>query len=450
MTWALASAAPKADPAEGAMLRQVVAERAEIVAGELRELCAVAPRRQAGTPEWERAAAWAERKLAAVPGAKVWRQEMQVPCWRRGRPEKAHLLEGPDQAPLALLALGYSSATPEAGLEAPVLEVRSLAELEQLGRERVAGKIVFFNRPMELDAAGRGSSYGGAVDQRSRGPALAGRLGAVAALVRSITHATDDWPHTGMTRFPAGQAPVPCAALGVQSAERLSRALRANPGARLWLFLDSANLAPVASANLVAEVRGRERPEEILLVGGHLDAWDVAPGAHDNAAGVVQSLETWRVLAGLPGGPRHTLRCVLFTAEEIGALGGVEYGQRAAAARERHVLAVETDAGGFAPKGFDFGPTPDPAWAGRLERAWGAWFAPLGVREFTAEHGGTDVRPLQAQGATTAYLRTDSVRYFRLHHAANDTPEQVETRELQAGTAALVTLLWLADRAEWP
>lgn len=431
-----------------ALRRDTQASEREALAT-LRELCAVAPRRLAGSKDLERALDWAEARLAAVPGAKVWRQEVSVPHWTRGRPAEAQLQSGSDRAPLALLALGYSGATPASGLRARVIEVTTLAALEALGTERVRGSIVFFNRPMELDAQGRGSGYGGAVDQRSRGPALAARLGAVAALVRSITNADDDHPHTGMTRFAPGQAPIPCAALGVRSAERLSRALRADATVELRLFIDAATEPPVKSANLVAEVRGSVHPDRILLVGGHIDAWDVAPGAHDNAAGVVQSLEVFRLLAQAPG-PRHTLRCVLFTSEEIGALGGIEYGRRASAAAERHVLAVETDAGGFPPSGFDFGPKPDPAVAERVQRAWGAWLAPLGVVTFTALHGGTDVGPLQAQGAATAYLRTDNVRYFRIHHAPSDVPEGVKSGELQAGTAAIAALLRLADLAGMP
>lgn len=436
--------------APSAELRRTDLDRAEVLIAEMRELCAVAPARIAGSEAHARALAWAEAKLAAVPGAKVWRQEMTIPNWRRGRPAEARLTTGSDQAPLALLALGFSGATPAEGLRAPVLEVRSLAEFEKLGRAQAEGKIVFFNRPMELDAAGRGSSYGGAVDQRSRGPALAARLGARAALVRSITNADDDLPHTGMTRFDAGQTPLPCAALGVRSAERLSRALRANPDASLQLFIDAHNGPAIPSANLVAEIRGRERPEEILLVGGHLDAWDVAPGAHDNATGVMQSIEVFRLLARAPG-PRRTVRCVLFTAEEIGALGGAEYGRLAEAAKERHLLALETDAGGFAPTGFDFGAASDTApLIARLERVWGPWLVALGVRRFTADHGGTDVRPLQRLGAVTATLRTDSVRYFLLHHAASDTPDRVDAAELYRGALALATVLQLADRDGLP
>jgi Zn-dependent M28 family amino/carboxypeptidase len=425
-------------------LRQELGMRTQAY-DDLKELCSVAPARLAGSAAFDRGLDWARAKLSAVPGARVWLQEVQVPGWRRGRPATAHLTEGADREPLALLALGFSSATPESGIEAEVLEVSSLAELEKLGAARVAGKIVFFNRAMELDAQGKGSGYGGAVDQRSRGPAVAARLGAAAAVLRSVTNAEDDQPHTGMTRFAEGQAPLPCAALGVRSAQRLALALRARPAARLHLFIEAFNGPPVRSANLVAEIKGREVPEKILLVGGHLDSWDASPSAHDNGTGVVQSIEVFRLLARAPG-PRHTLRCVLFTTEEMGSYGGREYGRLAAEKQERHVLAVETDGGGFAPSGFDFGKVPDEGLAARLSAKWGAWLKPFGIAELSAGGGGTDVRPLQQQGSATASLHTDAVRYFKVHHAPGDTVDRVDARELEAGAGAIATLLLLADR----
>ncbi len=413
---------------------------------DLTELCTVAPGRLEGTDSLQRAVAWAQIKLATVPGARVTIQEIKVPGWRRGKPAQASLVGSVDSAPLAVLALGFSGATPATGIEAEVVEVHSLAEVEKLGRSGIAGKIVFYNRPMDREETRKGTGYGKTVDQRSRGPAKAASFGALAVLVRSVTFHSDDIPHTGITVFKRDAEAIPAAALGIQSAERLSRALKANPQQRLHLSIDTSFLPEQTEKTVVAEIRGTEFPDQYLVVGGHIDSWDNTPGAHDNGAGVVQSIEAFRLLAAT--GPKHSLRCVLFTCEEIGSYGGAEYARRAKAAGEKHIFAIESDAGGFAADGLDFGTKPSTDSGVRLAKSWGQYLGKHGITSFLNGHGGTDIGPLQDQGTLTAYLTTDPLKYFVIHHAATDSLDKIVPADLAQGAGTLAAALYLADRGE--
>jgi hypothetical protein len=402
------------------------------------------PGRLAGSQHLEGAILWAERALGGLSLDRVYLQDVLVPHWERGAAETACIAGRADLPPLAVLALGDSAATPRGALIAPVVEVRSLAEVEQLGRDRLAGKIVFFNRPMDPTFIRTTEAYHAAADQRFRGPAQAARFGAAAALVRSLTFAADDVPHAGMTGFPPEMTPIPCAALGRQSADRLSAALQADPTLRVVLTINARRLPDAPSHNVIGEIRGRETPDEILVVGAHLDSWDNTPGAHDDGAGVVQAMEVLRLFRALGLQPRHTLRCVIFTNEENGSRGATAYAAVAKERGEKHLLALESDAGGFVPRGFELGGGQGAV----PERAAGQWrtlFEPYGISAFTKGNGGADVAPLQAQGAIVGELVPDSQRYFDYHHAATDTVDQVNRRELELGAAALAALIWLVD-----
>lgn len=414
---------------------------------QLRELTTRFPGRLAGSKNLEQAIPWAERLLQEIGCDSVRLQPVTVPHWERGPAESVLLL--PSQGsndrptPLAAVALGWSVAAPEGGLRAGVVEVQSLGEVANLGRDALAGKIVFFNRPMPPTEISPGQAYGAAGDQRNRGPAEAAKYGAVAALVRSLTHRTDDVPHTGNTGFAPEQPRIPAAALSTLAADRLSMALKQNPSTEVEIQLHGRWLPNAQSHNVVAEIRGSERPDEIILVGGHLDSWDISPGAHDDGSGVVQSIEVLRVFRALGIQPRHTLRCVLFTAEENSLAGGIEYARVAKEKNERHIFAVETDSGGFEPRGFTIGHTSQPM----HERAarWRDLFEPYGIYAFRKGAGGADVGPLLVQGTTVASLAPDAQRYFDYHHTVIDTIEQVSPRELQLGAAALASLIWLVD-----
>lgn len=404
------------------------------------------PGRLAGSRNLADAIGWAEATLRALALDRVQLQPVKVPHWERGRPESVALLDGAGgEIPLAALALGNSAATPgSARLVAEVVAVNSLDDVARLGAAGVAGRIVFYNRPMDPATPNALDAYAAAVDQRSRGPAQAARFGAAGVLVRSMTHARDDLPHTGNTTFPPGTGRIPAAALSTLAADRLAAALAAGGPVRVALQLDCRLLPDADSHNVIGEIRGHELPDQVILVGGHLDSWDIAPGAHDNGAGVVQSIEVLRIFRALGLRPRHTLRCVLFTNEENGIRGSLAYAAAVKEAREKHVLAIETDAGAFQPVGFNLGSTQGDAHE-RAAQKWQSLFAPYGLHVFRKGTGGVDVRALLLQGVTVAGLVNDSQRYFDLHHTTADGLDQVNPRELQLGAAALASLVWLVD-----
>lgn len=411
---------------------------------QLKTLTSDYPGRLSGSSPLAGAVTWSEHVLGEMELDRVWTQEVAVPHWERGAPESVQLVHADGTLiPLAALALGNSGATPSTGVTARILEVDSLATLEALGRERVAGRIVFFNRPMESALVNAGLAYGRAGDQRNRGPALAARLGAVGAVVRSLTHALDDTPHTGYTGFPPGIQPIPALALSTRAANTLADALAVEPGLQLALTTHCRALPDAVSHNVIGEIRGSEFPDQVILVGGHLDSWDIAPGAHDDGTGVVQSIEVLRLFRTLDLKPRHTLRCVLFTNEESGLRGATAYATHAKANGEKHVFAVETDTGGFAPRGFTFGSTQGDA----HERAarWRPLLEPYGLHVFEKGGGGADVAPLLLQGTAVGNLVPDSQRYFDYHHTAADSLDKVNKRELELGAAALAALIYLVD-----
>lgn len=414
---------------------------------QLRELTTRFPGRLAGSKNLEQAIPWVEQVLQGTGCDSVRLQDVTVPHWERGEPEKVILRTSGDKktqaTSLAALALGGAVATPEGGLRAHVIEVQSLAEVAQLGRDAVAGKIIFFNRPMNPTEIRTDVAYYEAGDQRNRGPAEAAKYGAVAALVRSLTLRTDDVPHTGNTGFPPDQPRIPAAALSTVAADRLSAELKAHPETEVEIQLHSHWLPDAPSHNVIAEIRGSEFPDQIILVGGHLDSWDIAPGAHDDGSGVVQSIEVLRLFHALGIHPRHTLRCVIFVAEENSLAGAIEYARVANEHKEKHLFAIETDSGGFEPRGFTIGHTSQPMHE-RVAR-WRDLLEPYGLYSFRKGTGGADVGPLLVQGVTVASLAPDAQRYFDFHHTRIDSIENVSPRELQLGAAALASLIWLVD-----
>ncbi len=442
----VASAAPlPVDPATDTVNRIFAEALAHGQAhDQLRALTTLHPGRLAGSKSLEDAVTWAAHVLGGMELTRVYLQDAMVPHWERGAPESVQLLDGTRSVPLAATALGNSAATPEAGLTASVVEVRTLDEVAKLGRAGVAGKIVFFNRPMDPTLFSTMSAYGGAGDQRNQGPGVAAKFGAVADLSRSLTLAHDDVPHTGNSTFPPGIAAIPAAALSTAAADRLSAALHANPTVRVHLAIHAHTLPDALSHNVIGEIRGSEFPNEIILVGGHLDSWDIAPGAHDDGAGVVQSIEVLRIFRALGLKPRHTLRCVLFVNEENGRGGSTAYVTAAKSAPEHHIFAVESDNGGFAPTGFNVGSPQDPVIHQRAAR-WRPLLEPWGVWSFTRGAGGADITGLMLQGVPVAGLTPDSQRYFDYHHSVTDTIDKVNPRELHLGAAALASLIWLVD-----
>lgn len=418
----------------------------------LRALVTHSPGRLAGSKSLERAVGWAERTLNGLGLDRVYKQDVTVPHWERGGKEVVVMVSGSGTDSLTALALGGSVATPRTGLMAEVTEVKSLDEVVTLGRGKIEGKIVFFNRPMDPALLDPRKAYSGAGDQRTKGPALAAKYGAVGALTRSLTLARDDVPHTGTTRFAAGEPKIPAAALSTVGADKLAAALataaKSGGSVRVGMKIDAQWFPDAPSHNVIGEIRGTELPDEIILVGGHLDSWDIAPGAHDDGAGVVQSIEVLRLFRALGLKPRHTLRCVLFTNEENGSAGSTVYVSTARERNEKHVFALESDWGGFHPHGFELGSTQGDAHE-RAAVKWGALFEPYGIITFTKGSAGADVGPLLVQGVTVGGLMPDSQRYFDYHHTTIDTIDKVNPRELQLGAAALAALIWLVDTQGW-
>jgi hypothetical protein len=410
----------------------------------LEELTARFPGRLSGSRNLTDAVQWARSVLAQTGVDRLELQPAMVPHWERGAPESFQLLPSAAGGPpssLTGVALGGSVPTDPGGLTAPVIELHSLDELKTA---EVKGKIVFFNRPMNPTYLATFLAYGEAGDQRNHGPGEAAKYGAAGVLVRSLTLALDDVPHTGNTTYLPDIPRIPAAALSTVAAEKLSAALQADPALRVAMRIHSRWFDDAPSHNVIGEITGHEHPEQVILVGGHLDSWDIAPGAHDDGAGVVQSIEVLRLLKAVGYVPAHTIRCVLFTNEENGGRGAAAYSTAAVEKKELHLLALETDAGGFQPRGFNLGNAAGDAPA-RAAR-WRPLFEPYGIYDFQAGTGGSDVNPLLAHGAIVAGLMPDSQRYFDYHHTATDSIDKVNPRELELGAAAMAALVYLVDR----
>jgi carboxypeptidase Q len=406
----------------------------------LEELVNSCGSRLSGSAGAQRAIRWAKERFAQEGFADVRVESVMVPHWVRGPIERCSVVFPSGRSlPLSVAALGGSIATPRQGISAGVIEVHSIDELRRR-RDEARGKIVFFNRPLDPTLLDTFDAYGGAVDQRSRGALEAGRAGGVAALVRSMTLRPDDVPHTGGMSYADSVRKVPGAALSIRAADRLSEILRKNPGARVRLTLSCRILPDAPSANVMGELRGWEHPDEVIVVGGHLDSWDKGVGAHDDGAGCVQAIEALRLLKSLGITPRRTIRAVMFMNEENGLRGGKGYAADSSRKGERHIALLESDRGGFCPRGFTI-----QADSGTVERAkrWAPLFAPIGADSFTAGHSGADISPLVNSGIPGFALYPENQRYFDYHHSASDTVDKVNPRELELGAIAEAYLCYL-------
>ena len=411
----------------------------------LEDLCKNIGPRLSGSEGAERAVAWAKEVMEGYGFDRVYLQEVMVPHWERGGPEQVRIVNVDEgMIELSALAIGGSVPTAPVGLTAPVVVVHSLEEVEELGREAVEGKIVFYNRRFDQTVIATGPGYGGAVDQRTAGPSQAARFGAVGVVIRSAGSDFGDAPHTGGLRYLEDVERIPAAALGYQSADRLERALEEQPEAMLYMRLDSKWHPDALSHNVIGEIRGSERPDEIILVGGHLDSWDVSEGAHDDGAGVVHSIGVLRTFQELGIRPRHTIRAVLFMNEENGLRGGLKYAEVAKETGEKHLIALESDAGGFSPRGF--GVTADDDVIERF-RSWLPLFPQNTISYINKGGGGADIGPLRREtGTPTIGFIPDSQRAFDYHHAPTDVFEAVNRRELELGGASIATLIYLIDK----
>jgi len=372
----------------------------------------------------------------------VWLQEVPVPHWERGE-EKAILKSQLGTLELTISALGLSTGTGPEGLESGVVEVHNFEQLEQLGREKIAGKIVFFNRPVDNTLINTFSAYGGAVDQRVSGASEAAGYGALAVIVRSPTQAMHDYVHTGVVRYRDNTEKIPAVCVSPHDAELLSRWLDNDPASVLHLLSDCKNFPDTISYNVIGEIRGNAMAGEYITVGGHLDAWDISEGAHDDAGGCVQAIETIRIFRELGIEPRRNIRAVMFMNEEMTSTGGKVYADEAEKNGELHYAALESDRGVMSPLGFGFGNAGEE----RLEKLFALekYFRPYGIRYFARGGGGSDISPLSRFNTLQIGYMPDTQRYFWFHHSANDTFEQVNIREMQLGSAAIASLIYLID-----
>ncbi|MFD0864074.1 M20/M25/M40 family metallo-hydrolase [Sungkyunkwania multivorans] len=401
--------------------------------------------RLSGSPQAEMAVKWGERELRALGLDKVWLQPVMVPKWTRGEAEKAYFQIGGKKTAVPICALGGSVATKASGLKASVIEVQNFEELATLGKEKIAGKIVFYNRPMQANLISTFSAYGGCVNQRYAGAMEAAKYGAVGVIVRSMNLRMDDYPHTGSMTY--GETPVkdriPAAAISTKGAALLSAQLKEHPRLQFYFKQNCQQFDDVLSHNVIGEIKGSEFPNEVMVVGGHLDSWDLGDGSHDDGAGVVQSMEVLRLFKETGYKPKRTIRVVLFMNEENGLRGGRKYAEVAKEKGEKHIFALESDAGGFTPRGFSFD-CSDAAFA--QVQSWKPLFEPYLIHYFAKGGSGADIGPLKDENIVLAGLRPDSQRYFDHHHAANDTFDAVNKRELELGAATMTSLMYLFDK----
>ncbi|WP_299335844.1 M20/M25/M40 family metallo-hydrolase [uncultured Psychroserpens sp.] len=402
--------------------------------------------RLSGSLNAEKAVKYTKEEFEKLGLDKVWLQPVMVPRWVRGAPEFAYFETSPGVTTnVNICALGGSVATPNGGVKAKVIEVKTYKDLEALGEEKIKGKIVFINRPMQADLINTFEAYGGCSVERYAGAAEAAKYGAVGTIVRSLNLRLDDYPHTGSMGY--GDLPVskriPSAAISTNDAELLSGMLSLNPDLNFFFRQNCKQLEDVQSYNVIGEITGSEFPNEIIVVGGHLDSWDLGDGSHDDGAGVVQSMDVLRLLKKSGIRPKRTIRAVLFMNEENGLRGGRKYAEVAKSKNEKHVFALESDSGGFTPRGFSF--QCSDLMLSKVQ-SWRPLFKPYLIHFFEKGYSGADIGPLKDDSIVLAGLRPDSQRYFDHHHASNDTFEHVNKRELELGAASMTALIYLIDK----
>ncbi len=400
--------------------------------------------RLSGSPGAAASVEWSRHVMEDLGFDSVWLQPVMVPHWIRGMKEIGRINSRKmGTVEVNVCSLGGSVGTGPSGIAANVIEVKSFDELKVLGTKGVQGKIVFFNRPMDPTKINTFAAYGGAVEQRANGASEAAKLGAVAVLVRSMGSNLEDYPHTGSMRYAPNIVKIPALAISTKQAELLSKLLKDEKDLQFYMENHSVTMEDAPSFNVVGEIRGREFPKEIIIVGGHLDSWDLGEGAHDDGAGCVQSIEVLRLFNSIGYKPKRTIRAVMFINEENGLRGGLKYAELAEKNKENHIAAIESDRGGFVPRGFT---VPSEEKAKAKVRSWKPLLEPYGLSDFSQEGGGADIGPLANQGVALIGFLPDSQRYFNYHHTAEDTIDKVDKRELELGSASMAALVYLIDK----
>lgn len=409
----------------------------------LRILCKKVGPRLSGSSGAQMAVEQTARMLREAGADTVYLQPCMVPHWVRGEKEvgKATLTDG-KKIDLNIVALGNAVGTPEKGISAEIIEVKNFKELDALGTDKVKGKIVFYNYRMDPRYINTFQAYGEAGVYRGQGPSRAAALGAVGVIVRTLSPVIDDNPHTGATRYEEGKPKIPAVAISTKGAVELSKLIADQKVKSVYIKTNCQMLEDAPSFNVVGELRGTEFPEEVITVGGHLDSWDLAEGAHDDGTGCVQSIEVLRAIKSLGIRPKRTIRAVMFMNEENGLRGGSKYAELAKMENKKFIMGLESDAGGFTPRGFGYSATPTQV--SKIE-SWQPLFKPYGALEFNRSGGGADIGPLRALGTALIGLNPDSQRYMDLHHAKTDVFEAVSERELNLGAVVMTAIVYLVS-----
>jgi carboxypeptidase Q len=422
----------------------------------LRHLTKKIGSRLTGSPGMVKSEIWGLKTMQESGADKAWLQECMVPHWVRGGKDKAKAFHTNGKrmmiTTLDVIALGNSMGTGKKDIKAEVIIVNSFEELEKR-KEEIPGKIVFYNYKFNDTYINTFLAYRDAGQYRGQGPGRAAKYGAKAVIVRSLTNATDNNPHTGATRYDTAYSKIPAVAIGLKDADWLNSTIQAHiKGAftpiQVSIKTNGHFLPDTIGHNVIGELTGTQFPEEIITIGGHLDSWDPAEGAHDDGAGCVQTMEILRTFKAIGYKPKRTLRFVLFANEENGGRGGNKYADEAKVNNEKHIFALESDAGGFTPRGLGFSGTEE-----QYQRflTWKDLIAPYGASEFTKGGGGSDIGPLnKAFNTATGSLNPDPQRYFDIHHARSDVFEAVNKRELELGAVNMAALIYLVDKYGLP
>ena len=406
----------------------------------LQNLCRIGPR-LSGSRNSLIAINWAKNKMIEMGFDSVWLQPVMVPHWERGTIQKAMMMNSKDfnGIELNILSLGGSIGTPPEGIAGSVIEVKSFDELEKR-KDEVKGKIVFFSREVDQTLLNTFSGYGSAVDQRVYGAIEGAKYGAVGVIVRSVTTKFDNVPHTGVMLYVDSLPRIPGVAVGYQDADLLSAALNRDSDLKLALQLNCEILPDAQSYNVIGEIRGTEYPDEIIVVGGHLDSWDVGDGAHDNGAGCMQAIEVGDLFKRLNIKPKRTIRTVLFINEENGSRGAKEYGAYVQSSEQIHLAAIESDRGAFTPVGFNID-TDSTRLIKKIE-SWLQYLKLAGISWVKKGGSGADISKIKNANLLIGYV-PDNQRYFDFHHSPSDVIEEVHPREFELGTAAMAILVYL-------
>ncbi len=407
---------------------------------ELRELTKTIGHRLSGSASYEKAVQWAAQKLRDAGADKVWLQKVTVPVWQRGKESMQLRAAAGKWKTVKMLSLGNSEGTGGKDVSGEVIMVKSMAEYEKLTAEQVKDKILFFNYPFSQSSVETFKSYGDAARYRVTAASLTAKKGGKFAIIRSLSSAFDDVPHTGAMRYDSDRK-IPAVAVGNTTADELEALVKTG---KVTVKLNSScgMKGEKQSHSVIGEITGSQ-DSSVMVVGGHLDSWDVGEGAHDDGTGIVQSIEVLRTFKKLGIRNRHTLRVVCFANEENGVRGGLAYAKAAKENNEKHLFAIESDAGGFSTRGISLEMAPAER---QLIQGWRKLFLPYGVYDFENTFSGTDLYPLHDLGIPTAELVPDSQRYFDIHHTEEDTFEKVNRRELLMGAVVMTQLIYMVDK----